>query len=319
MTDRMASAPGKVVLYGEYAVLDGAPAICMAIDRRARARVSDSDTDFHRVLAPGFTEVEGRFRVDAGGIDWLQGERTFSLVDAVLRAVGFSSSDPLLIELDTSAFLDPVSGRKLGVGSSAALTVALLSALAASANVLADAIDAHRRLQRGAGSGLDVATAIHGGLIEFCMHKRRISALDWPRGLNYRLVWSGIVSDTQGKLAQLREATAAPSRSALARSARKMASAWGSAAAVLGEYPAYIEQLRQFSVDHGLGIFDAGHEQLSQAAAAEGLIYKPCGAGGGDVGVLLGASAAQLDEFLKNRAADLQVQLDPVGVTLEQH
>ena len=319
MTARTASAPGKVVLCGEYAVLDGAPAICMAVDCRARARVSDSDTEFHRVLAPGYTDVEGRFRVVAGGIDWLQGERTFPLVDAVLRTIGFASPHPLLIELDTNAFLDPVSGRKIGVGSSAALTVALLSALDLSGNVLADAIDAHRLLQSGAGSGVDVATAFQGGLIEFRMHERRITALDWPRDLHYRLVWSGVATDTQAKLAQLRQATAAPSRAALVGSARKMASAWGSGAAVLGEYPLYIEHLRQFSVDHGLGIFDAGHEQLSRAAAAEGLVSKPCGAGGGDVGVLLGASAAQLDAFLKNRAADLQVQLDPVGVTLEQH
>jgi phosphomevalonate kinase len=180
-------------------------------------------------------------------------------------------------------------------------------------------MDAHRRLQRGAGSGADVATACHGGLIEFRMPDRRITALEWPQGLDYRLVWSGIATDTQGKLARLREASTAPSRAALARSARRMASAWKSAAAVLDEYPSYIEDLRQFSVDHDLGIFDAGHEELSRAAAAEGLVYKPCGAGGGDVGVLLGASAAPLDDFLKNRAAGLQAQLDPVGVTLEQH
>ena len=35
-----ASAPGKIVLAGEYAVLWDAPAVCMAIDRRARACVS---------------------------------------------------------------------------------------------------------------------------------------------------------------------------------------------------------------------------------------------------------------------------------------
>ncbi len=35
MTTVTASAPGKVILSGEYAVLDGAPAISMAVNRRA--------------------------------------------------------------------------------------------------------------------------------------------------------------------------------------------------------------------------------------------------------------------------------------------
>ena len=38
-TSIVATAPGKVVLSGEYAVLDCAPAICMAINYRARATI----------------------------------------------------------------------------------------------------------------------------------------------------------------------------------------------------------------------------------------------------------------------------------------
>jgi len=313
-----ASAPGKVVLCGEYAVLDGAPAVCMAVDRRASVRVSDAATDYHRMLAPGYTDVEGRLGFAAGGIEWLQGKDDFRLLDAVLRTIGFAPPRPLLIELDTSAFIDPSTGHKIGVGSSAALTVAVLSALTTADTVLADAIDAHRRLQQGAGSGVDIATSVYGGLIEYHMAEQRIISLDWPQGLSYRLVWSGIATDTRAKLAQLANTTSAAARAALVRSAEAMAAAWTSAAAVLDAYPSYIEQLRQFSDAHDLGIFAAGHERLSREAAAAGLIYKPCGAGGGDVGILLGASDAPLDDFLSGRAGALAVEFDPVGVTLER-
>ncbi|MCP5091225.1 MAG: hypothetical protein GY949_09910 [Gammaproteobacteria bacterium] len=89
------------------------------------------------------------------------------------------------------------------------------------------------------------------------------------------------------------------------------------------EYPGYIATLQKFSVDHDLGIFDAGHDQLAAAAAAAGLVYKPCGAGGGDVGILLGLSDGQLDHFVAATAAScchvLECKLDTNGVELERH
>ena len=58
-TTVVASAPGKAVLCGEYAVLDGAPAVCMALDRRARVTVTPFEGDWNRVSAPGYSAVEG--------------------------------------------------------------------------------------------------------------------------------------------------------------------------------------------------------------------------------------------------------------------
>ncbi len=59
MIDVKTSAPGKVVVSGEYAVLDGAPAICMAVNRRAHISITTTDNDYHSVLAPGFSEGQG--------------------------------------------------------------------------------------------------------------------------------------------------------------------------------------------------------------------------------------------------------------------
>ena len=62
---------------------------------------------------------------------------------------------------------------KLGLGSSAAVTVALMGALlqlvqgGAAGRDKLEALcrEAHRHLQGGIGSGIDVATAVAGGLI----------------------------------------------------------------------------------------------------------------------------------------------------------
>jgi phosphomevalonate kinase len=99
-----------------------------------------------------------------------------------------------------------------------------------------------------------------------------------------------------------------------------VASAWGSGSAqkVLLEYRDYIRVLREFSDDHGLGIFDAGHAEMTAAAEAAGLVYKPCGAGGGDVGIVLSSRVESIAEFV-DRAKEqsfrhLAISADPLGV-----
>ena len=294
------SAPGKIVLAGEYAVLWKAPAVCMAVDRRAVVTLRASTDGECHVVTPGF-----------------EGEDRLRIVDAVSG----DSRPACTIELDTRAFMD--DGNKTGIGSSAALTVALLAALEESCDVYDQALAAHRRLQGGSGSGVDVAAAVHGGLLEYEMPTRSVRALQWPEGLAYRVIWTGIPASTGAQLARLAAGTARASRSALLLEAPRMRDAWrsGDADRVLEDYVSYIGVLRQFSVDHDLGIFDAGHDELTDAAMVNGLVYKPAGAGGGDVGMLFGRDEAALDTFVARHAGMmhgvLPCKLDPAGVRVE--
>ncbi len=156
-----ATAPGKLIVTGEYAVLDGAPALVVAMDRRVVAR-----------FAPTVA----------------QGSSPFLLALAREIATRYGDTHPaattaLSIAVDSSSFYD--GDRKLGLGSSAAVTVAATAlALAARASkdatassidrreVLAIASAAHARAQgaMGArGSGADIASAVYGGAIVFTM------------------------------------------------------------------------------------------------------------------------------------------------------
>lgn len=56
-----ASAPGKLFLCGEYAVLEGAPAVLTAIDRRAVARFGGRARRASPVVAAVLDEVGARF------------------------------------------------------------------------------------------------------------------------------------------------------------------------------------------------------------------------------------------------------------------
>jgi len=320
-----ASAPGKFVLSGEYAVLDGAPAICAAVDRRAVVTIEPHDGDQHIVRAPGFTAATGRFSADSGQLTWLDGGRDFGLFEAVWNASRPAPGNPALaISLDTAVFSDAVGGRKIGLGSSAALAAALATALhALGGGSPADvAHTAHRLFQGGAGSGVDIACSLAGGTIEYRMAGRQSRPAKWPDGLHFSLLWSGVSAETRGRLARFGDQAGSASRSELSEASTSVAAVFGrgdatDVVAALGEYT---QALLRFDETHGLGIFDAGHRALAEQAADAGMVYKPCGAGGGDIGVALATSRASLASFGKTAArcgfSRLALSIDPCGAML---
>ena len=320
-----ASAPGKFVLSGEYAVLDGAPAVCVAVDRRAQVLIEPHDGDHCVVRAPGFSDETGQFTVNPGGLNWLDGAEDFGLFAAVWAASRPAAlDDAVAISLDTTAFRDPASGSKIGLGSSAALAAALAAALHAlgGAGAPGAAHAGHRRFQGGAGSGVDVACSITGGVIEYRMSDRQVTPLAWPDGLHYSVLWSGVAAETRGRLARFRAQAESRARDDLGEASNAVAAELerGDAMAVLAALDDYTRTLRRFDGAHALGIFAAGHAQLADSASGEDVVYKPCGAGGGDIGVALATSEATLASFEKMAAragfARLGLSVDPRGAEL---
>ena len=113
-----ASAPGKAILFGEHAVVFGRPALAVPIsDLRARASVEDSDQNEIRVVAP---QTDEEFRLSEAGPE----HPLRRAIDLTLDAL---EVDPqgLRISIDSEI---PIAA---GLGSGAAVTVALIRALAA--------------------------------------------------------------------------------------------------------------------------------------------------------------------------------------------
>jgi phosphomevalonate kinase len=295
-----ASAPGKLVLCGEYAVLDGAPALVMAVDRRAVVR---------RVPSAGSGAVPG------------------GLLDAVRLVAGIADR-ALAVDMDTAAFhRQGERGAKLGLGSSAALAAALCRLLlpsdATERAVLESALAAHRHFQSGNGSGVDVAASVVGGLICYRMHNAEVERHRWPPGLSWSAWWSGVPAATAARLAAWSRAGASAERRALADAADEVAAAWRVAdtGALLAVFERYTMALTAFDRRHELGIFAAGHADLAAAGTVCGVVYKPCGAGGGDVGIAMAADIGALDRFAATAVAQgftrLPVSIDPRGAELD--
>ena len=114
------SAPGKLVLSGEYAVLAGAPAVVAAIDRRVACRIDAREAGGWAFRSRGFDAVS-RHRRDA--LPDVPGDPG-TLVRHAIRRLGIDPGtlpQHVGIEIDSRpCYRD---GAKLGLGSSAAAVV----------------------------------------------------------------------------------------------------------------------------------------------------------------------------------------------------
>lgn len=302
MSNSIASAPGKVVLGGEYAVLNGAPAIAMAVNRRAIVRAS---------RAAGETAAADK-----------------ALLECVCRTLGADIPQGAVEQLTDSFYNHDARGRrvKLGIGSSAALAVALCRYLAEpgveDSDLMKTALKAHRAFQGGAGSGVDVATSLKGGLICYSIGDAMPRSLHWPDGLRYGLLWSGRPADTRQKISRFLGREPSGSATELEAASAVLAESWigGNVARLMRDYHDYTGTLQRFDADHELGIFGAGHDALTTRASRLGLVYKPCGAGGGDIGIALSPDELLLNRFVDEARgtgfAPLDLSLDDRGAAL---
>jgi phosphomevalonate kinase len=330
VTTVVASAPGKLFLLGEYAVLDGAPALLCAVDRRVTVTVASSPDDRWHLSTPGLDmpaltlEVDGRIpaHFDARTRERLA---VFDAVRAEARCTG-----ALSITIDSAPFFD--AGYKLGLGSSAAVATALTAALSAAAgrslsreDIRIRATDAHRFAQRGTGSGGDVASSSYGGFIGY-VRDTTPTSLAWPHELQIMAVVTGTGSSTTSLVGTVAEYAARnPDQyrtdiARLASLAHQAQDAVLCAEDFLRLASDYFDALVQLDAHAGAGIVSEHHQRLHALAAGLGGVFKTSGAGGGDVGLVFakrGESAARLAAaFAQAGAEAVPLTFGADGVTL---
>jgi phosphomevalonate kinase len=298
----VATAPGKVMLAGEYAVLDGGPAVLAAVDRRAVAR---SGARAGATLSPFLAAARDVVRAVLGD----DAARCFDGID-----------------VDTGALAQ--AGQKLGLGSSAAATVAAVRLAGGEALhddlplVIRLALDAHARAQAGrgaAGSGADVVAVAHGGVIGFRSGAVRRLAL--PDDLQLRFAWTGTPADTATLVARVQAARPAAAvddaLTAIAAAATALDRA-GTAAAAIAALAAGATALQALATATGVDLVPPALALLATRLAPLGAVCKTTGAGGGDVIVIAAPTTVGgglIDTAIVEAGMwPLQLAVDPRGV-----
>ncbi|ESP89461.1 mevalonate kinase [Candidatus Halobonum tyrrellensis] len=307
------SAPGKVYVLGEHAVVYGEPAVLCAVDRRARVTVDPRDDGRVRVDATDLS-------IDGFTVTWDGAEGGPPDVDVptplVEAATGYidaavsqarEAADAPDAGFDVTVESEIPVGA--GLGSSAAVTVAAIDAATRSLGVELDARDvaerayrAEHEVQEGQASRADTFTSAVGGAVRVeGTDRRELDAPDLPLVVGY----DGGAGDTGELVSGVRDlrdrygfaADAVTAIGDVVREGTELLTAADPDAGADGADGAFLDELGELmDFDHGLlsalGVSSRSLDAMVWAARDAGARgAKLTGAGGGGCIVALDPTA----------------------------
>ena len=165
-----ASAPGKLMLLGEHAVLHGKRCLVCAVSQRMHVHVTPRHD--------GLVTIASDLGEYSSALADLTPNAKFKFVLAAIQQQADEMSRGIDIRI-TSDFSDNV-----GLGSSAAVTAALTAALFAMLGkpfsreeIFRQSLKVIRSIQ-GVGSGADLAASVYGGILAYRMQPLEIRPLE---------------------------------------------------------------------------------------------------------------------------------------------
>ena len=308
------AASGKAFLSGEYMALDGGRAIILSTPQRAKVSISETN-ETSNTLFSSMSDHGYPFLIDEKlKIVWLEEDpkQLGSILNEGINQFnkGFSGKS---ITIDTSDFF--YRERKIGIGSSAAVSVALTKAL----NKLLDlrltpkamidySREIHNRSQDSLGSGFDVIASFMKERSLSCQlyghESYKYEEIKLPEEIKIFAVANNACSQTSQMINRY-EFAKNKYEDYFSKHAPKMKSELESLHdAILKNDPIlmmnyltrYNELLVEMDKKFSIGVFDHHHD-LINLAKDHGVFYKPSGSGGGDLGLLISPDKIRLDKI----------------------
>ncbi len=335
------SAPGKLYLAGEYAVVEaGYPAVVAAMNQEILVTVESSEKGSLHSSQQNNLQVFWHHEKDQLVFDTVH---PYALVESAMRVVeeyvvscGKNLSN---YQLDIDSRLDhAATGKKYGLGSSGAVTVAVVRALSkyyslslTNLSIYKLAVLAQMRL-RAKGSFGDMAASSFGGLIayysvdkkwlakqmevyaikdllEMDWEDLRISLLSLPAPLQLLVGWTGAVASTEHLVSSVEKGLSQADKEK-AHADFLLASRTCVETLILACQEKDISTIQQtilenrrllqeFSKTMGIEIETDLLTKFCDIALEAGAVAKSSGAGGGDCGICFITDVAQKEKLTK--------------------
>ncbi|MTV81133.1 phosphomevalonate kinase [Secundilactobacillus folii] len=340
-------APGKLYIAGEYAVVEtGFPAVIVALDQFVTVKIEEAE-QIGSIVSSQYQENSIYWRREDGEMVFDNRDNPFHYILSAIRVtedyaktVGKALG---IYHLTVESDLDSQDGRKYGLGSSAAVTVATIKALCQFYDLPMNhdklfklAAIAHFDVQ-GNGSLGDIAASVYGGWIAYHSFDRdwlklaekhynfaQLLSMDWP-GLDIELLtppadlrlligWTGTPASTshlvdrvalnKAKQQQAYQEFLVKSKACLKRMIKGFRDQ--NLAAIQAEIAlnrTLLNELDQFTHAH---IETPLLKRLCEIAEDFGGIAKASGAGGGDCGIAIIDAHKHLHQLV-NKWKDNQI------------
>lgn len=293
---RLADVPGKLMIAGEYAVLrpDGL-AVAVAVGRVVQVCLRPSPAPlltlhaFDRQWQAAAEDLaatpqlhHGLQQVAAQALRWLRDTQGLSLTED--------------LRLDVHG---AVGGQKVGLGTSAAVTVACVRAVLVSAGlpapserVAAWSRAIHAQSQGSLGSGYDVTTIAYGGAIAYRRQPDRAQPLGWPSDLYAAALFTGVAAPTRPALDRTLPAAALDG---IRDAAVRLHAAWASGGSAVVAAASDCEVALEAAAGACPDLLPEAVRGLRDHITGHGCTARTSGAGGGDCVLALSSDPASLD------------------------
>lgn len=348
-------APGKLYIAGEYAVVEnGYPAILVALDQFVTCSIEESAAEVGKIISRQYHNNALQWHRLGEQMVVDNRDNPFSYILSAIKvteeyARSFAR-ELRIFDLHIDSQLDSDSGKKYGLGSSAAVTVATVKALCRFYNlpvtkdeIFKLAAIAHFEVQ-GNGSLGDVAASVYGGWIAYHSFDRqwlaqqrkyldlrtlvdlpwpdlKIESLKAPSNLQLLIGWTGKPASTSqlvDKISLFKARRQKEYRQFLEDSKhciQRMVDGFHNAdlESIKNEIRYNRELLKQLGTNSGVHIETPVLNKLCEIAEDFGGAAKTSGAGGGDCGIVAIDRDSNFKLVLKKWAANKIEQL-PLSV-----